>query len=54
MLASADTARNCYLIACIALVICGIIAIVQKSALQGIAWIALAIAILGLYMTITP
>ena len=54
LIASIDNAKVCYLIACIVLVACGIVAVVQKSTLAGIAWIATAVAVLGLWFSITP
>ena len=54
MYATIEHARLAYLIACIALVILGVVAITQKATLQGLAWIAVATISLGLWLSLTP
>ena len=49
----ANFAKVLFLIACIALCILGIVAVIQKATLQGLAWIAVALVVLGFY-NLTP
>lgn len=54
MLASIDNAKLCYVIAIIILVLCGVFALTQRMMLQGVVWIGVAIAVLGLWFSISP
>ena len=55
ILGSIDTAKVCYLIACILLAIIGVLmCVLDKAYLTGLAWIGVAIIALGLWNSITP